>query len=74
MGKSFTAQAYETTIKLSKAIFNIDPLNDNALSYQIKALLALKLLDEAQLRYQTFILEYRKTMGDQYPYSFQDLL
>lgn len=73
MDKNFLAQDYQTTIKFAEAMFSIDPLNDNALAYQIKALLGLKLTDEAHMKYQAFVLEYRKTMGDEYPYSFQDL-
>ena len=71
--KSHMAKTYSTTIELAKAIFNLDSLNDSALSYQIKALLSLKMEDEARLRYMSFVAEYKKTMGDNYPHSFQDL-
>lgn len=71
--KSYIAKTHHTTIELAEAIFNIDSLNDTALSYIIKALIGLKMENEARLRYMSFIVEYRKTMGDEYPHSFQDL-
>lgn len=71
--KSHIAKTHHTTIELAEAIFNIDTLNDSALSYEIKALLGLKMENEARLRYMSFVVEYKKTMGSDYPYSFQDL-
>lgn len=72
--KSYRSETHQTTIDLAEAIFNIDPLNDNALAYEIKTLVKLKLEDEARLKYQAFTFEYRKSMGSDYPYSFQDLV
>jgi two-component SAPR family response regulator len=72
--KNFTAEAYRTTIELTDILFNIDPLNDEALAYQIKALQKLKMSDEARIRYQAFITEYKKTMGNDYPHSYKNLV
>jgi two-component SAPR family response regulator len=71
--KSFEAEAYQTTIDFAGAIFNIDPLNDAALAYQTKALQKLKMNEEARIRYQAFVIEYKKTMGNDYPHPFKDL-
>jgi hypothetical protein len=71
MEKSFEAELYQTTIALAEAITNIDPLNDVALNFQIKAMQRLKMNDEARLRYQTFVIEYKKVMGTDYPHPYK---
>ncbi|MFC4674347.1 DNA-binding transcriptional activator [Dysgonomonas termitidis] len=73
MEKSFETEAYQTTINFAEIIFNMDPLNDQALAYQIKALQRLKMDEEARIKYQAFVVEYKKTMGNDYPHSFKDL-
>src|SRR5690606_4003029 len=70
MEKSFASELYPTTIALSEAVINIDPLNDVALTFQIKAMQRLKMNDEARVRYQAFVTEYRKAMGNDYPHPY----
>jgi two-component SAPR family response regulator len=67
MEKGFAAGAYHTTIDLAKALFDIDPLNEKALTFQIKAMQKLKMNEEARLRYECFATEYKKVMGSDYP-------
>lgn len=67
MEKSFAAELYQATIALAEAVFNIDPLNDAALTFQIKAMQKLKMNDEARIRYRAFVMEYKKIMGNDYP-------
>ncbi len=67
MERSFAAELYPTTIAFAEAIANIDPLNDAALTFQIRAMQRLKQNDEARLRYQAFVIEYKK--GDGYGVS-----
>jgi hypothetical protein len=69
--KSFASELYETTIAFAEAITNIDPLNDTALAYQIKAMQRLKMSDEAKIRYQAFVIEYKKAMGNDYPHPYK---
>jgi two-component SAPR family response regulator len=73
MEKSFTAELYQTSIALAEAITNIDPLNDAALTFQIKAMQRLKMNDEARIRYQAFVIEYKKAMGNDYPHPYKSL-
>lgn len=73
MEKSFTAELYQVTIAFAEAITNIDPLNDTALTFQIKAMHRLKMNDEARLKYQAFVIEYKKAMGSDYPHAFRNL-
>ncbi|GET28037.1 DNA-binding transcriptional activator [Prolixibacter sp. SD074] len=71
--KSFHAKAYQTTIDLAEALFGIDPLNDTVLSYQIKAMQRLKMTDEATIKYQAFVIEYKNIMGTDFPHSLRSL-
>lgn len=73
MAKSFAAEAYQMTINFAEALFNIDPLNDEALAFQTKALQKLKMGEEAKIRYQAFVIEYKKTMGNEYPHPLKNV-
>jgi two-component SAPR family response regulator len=73
MEKSFAAELYQETIAFAEAIANIDPLNDAALAFQIKAMQKLKMNDEARIRYQAFVIEYKKIMGTDYPHHYKSL-
>ncbi|WP_029906844.1 hypothetical protein [Prevotella sp. 10(H)] len=73
MEKSYDMEDYRSTICFAEAIFNIDALNDDALIFQTRALKRLKMDDEARIRYQAFIIEYKKAMGKDYHYSYKDL-
>lgn len=74
MKKSYDEEAYKTTLNLAQSIFNIDPLNEEALVYQIRAMQRLKMNEEAQIRYQTFVIEYKKMMGNDYPRQFKEII
>lgn len=71
MEKSFEAEQYQNTLAFAQAIANIDPLNDHALNFQVKALQRLKLNDEARIRHQAFVIEYKKVMGTDYPHPYK---
>lgn len=71
MEKSFMAESYLETIQLADTVFNIDPLNEPALIFQIKAMQKLKMNKEAKLKYQTFVMDYKNAMGKDYPKPFK---
>lgn len=71
MEKRFAAEDYQATITLADAVFNIDPLHDAAISFQIKAMQRLRLTDEAKARYKAFVLEYKKIMENDYPHTLK---
>lgn len=73
MEKSFTAELFQPTIAFADAIFNIDPLNDAALTFQLKAMQRLRMNDEARIRYQAFVIEYKKIMGNDYPHMYNGI-
>lgn len=74
MIKSFVVESYETTNEIANALLVIDPLNEETLNYQIKALLKLKNDKEAKRRYKIFITEYKTVMGCDFPHSFIDYI
>jgi hypothetical protein len=45
-----------------------------ALTFQIKAMQRLKLNDEARIRYQAFVIEYKKVMGTDYPHPYKGIV
>ncbi len=73
MEKSFEAEQYEDTIAFAEAITNIDPLNDAALTFVVKAMHRLKMNDEARIKYQAFVIEYKKAMGTDYPHPYKGI-
>lgn len=72
MKETFEAGEYEKAINFAKAEFDIDPLNEIALSYSIRSHFILKRENAAITTYQIFIAEYKKTTGEDYPHSFRE--
>lgn len=66
MESAYGAEDYQLAIEFSEVIFNIDPLNEMALAFQVKALQKLRLHEEAKLRFNAYKLEYKKAMGSSY--------
>ncbi len=71
MEKCYTAKDYPMSIAFAEALFNIDPLNEEALNLMVKSLQKLKKTEEARIKYQAFAMEYYKTMGVEYPHPFK---
>ncbi|QQD14242.1 hypothetical protein [Sphingobacterium sp. UDSM-2020] len=71
--QSMEKHAYNDSIALAEVIFLFDPLNENALFMEIKAMIALKMLQEARIRFQNFASEYRNIMGEDLPFNFEDI-
>lgn len=71
--QSMDTHAYNDSIALAEVIFIFDPLNENALFIEIKAMIALKLIQEARIRFQSFASEYRNIMGENFPFNFEDI-
>lgn len=71
--QSMEIHAYNDSIALAEVIFLFDPLNENALFIEIKAMIALKLFQEARIRFKNFASEYRNIMGEDFPFNFEDI-
>jgi DNA-binding SARP family transcriptional activator len=74
MEKTYNAELFQTTIAFAEALTNIDPLNDIALTFLIRAMQRLKLNDEARIKYQAFVIEYKKAMGNDYNVPFKSIV
>lgn len=68
--KSFVGRSYSCVIDLTDAVFGIDPCNEQALRYQIAALLKMNRKDLAQKRYIRFRMEYLKVTGEDFSTDF----
>lgn len=68
--ESFQAEDYQMTVNLMEAEFNIDPVNEVALSHGIRSFYMLKQEKAAIAAYQKFVIEYKKSTGDDYSLSF----
>jgi two-component SAPR family response regulator len=64
---SYDKESWQTTINLAQAAFHIDPLNETALNYMIKAMQKLGMHEGAKIKYLSFLIEYKKVMGKDYP-------
>lgn len=65
---------YVKTIQIADLIFEIDPINDRALAYSIKAMMSLKLDTKAKNTFNVFLEDYKQLMGEEFLYGFNDLL
>lgn len=63
MKEAFEAQDYSEAMSLAEAEFNIDPVNETALSCCIKSLFMLKHENAAIGTYQRFVAEYKNIRG-----------
>ena len=70
MKEAFEAQDYAEAVSLAEAEFNIDPVNETALSCCLKSLFILKHENAAIGTYQKFVAEYKKHTGEDYPNPF----
>ena len=60
---SFRSGRYADTVEIAKLLFEIDPLDEMALSYQVRALRKLRLKQEAIVRTSEFAAEYKRLNG-----------
>ena len=74
MEKTYISGNYSAAVSLCESLFNLDPLDEEALHYIIRSLSKLELKDEAKRRYYFFTAEYKKALGEEYGKSFNDLL
>lgn len=70
----FSNSDWANTVLCSDILQWIDPLSENAISFAVKALLAMGGNEEAKVRYNNFITQYKKDYDEDYPSGFDDLL
>jgi two-component SAPR family response regulator len=64
----------KNALEIAKLILNIEPFNDEALKYELLAFKKLKGNGHAKKVFEHFTEEYKKSIGTEYPLSFEKLL
>lgn len=64
---------YKRSVAIAHTIFLLDPLNEQALFAEIKALINANQKSQAQIKFREFCLTYRQTMNEDFPYNFDDI-
>ena len=71
--KRCASRDYTAVTEIAEMIFNVDPLDEQALAYLIKALRKLKRNDDALVQYAKFAAEYRKVYDSEYNVPFDKI-
>lgn len=74
LSRRFSLRQYENTVLCADILFSLDPLDDDALTYSVRALAALGDEEKAGRLYQAFITRYKKDYGEDYSTSFESIL
>lgn len=65
---------YAQVVSLTNVICNLDSLNEIAFYYKIHAYLKLGIKEKAKKYYNSFIVEYKKIMGDDFPMTYGEVI
>lgn len=74
LSRRFSLRQYENTVLCADILFSLDPLDDDALVYSVRALNALGDEEKAGRLYQTFITRYKKDYGEDYSTTLDSIL
>ena len=74
LSRRFSLRQYENTVLCADILFSLDPLDDDALMYSVRALMALGDEEKAGRLYQAFITKYKKDYGEDYSTTFDSIL
>jgi two-component SAPR family response regulator len=64
---------FRRTLDIARVVLNIDPFNDVALKYKLKALRRIKGIEYARKVYDEFVQEYEKSLDITYPIPFDKI-
>ncbi|MGN6396788.1 MAG: Kelch repeat-containing protein [Mucilaginibacter sp.] len=64
---------YRKTMEIARVILNVDPFNDIAIKYKLKALRRTKGIEFAHKIYNDFAAEYEKSLGEPYAVPFEKI-
>jgi tetratricopeptide (TPR) repeat protein len=71
--KVYESGDFRKALEIARVVLNIDPFNDGALKYKLKALRRIKGIEYARKVYDEFIIEYEKSLGIEYPVPFDKI-
>lgn len=66
----YEARELKKALDISRVILSIDPFNDEAIKFRLKAFRRTKGIVHAQKIYDEFSLDYKKSLGVVYPVAF----
>jgi len=72
--KSINENQHFISLQLANVLLKIDPLNDFGLLAKIKTYILLKQEVEARTTYQSFVVEYKRLMSENYTYTYEELI
>jgi len=72
--KADIAHLHKKSIEIAHTIFLLDPLNEQALFSEMKAMFALNQHNEARIKFQQFCLNYRQLMNEDFPYNLDKII
>lgn len=65
---------WPNAILCADILFNLDPLNENALAFIVKSLANMGRMDDAKIRYNIFITQYKNDYDEEYPVSLETII
>jgi len=71
--KTYEEGDFRKALEVSRVVLNIDPFNDLAVKYKLKALRRTKGIEYAHRIYDEFAAEYKKSLGVEYPIHFEKI-
>ncbi|MDP9082110.1 MAG: hypothetical protein M3O71_32245 [Bacteroidota bacterium] len=69
----YEAGDFRKTLEVTRVVLNIDPFNDEAIKYKLKALRRTKGVEYAHKIYNDFVAEYEKSLGEVYTIPFEKI-
>lgn len=72
--KTYSAKQYQTVADMADIISYTDPLNEQALNWQLNALVKMKRTEDALVRYSAFIKEYKASYDAEYEHDFKSII
>jgi two-component SAPR family response regulator len=64
---------FKKVLEICHVVLNIDPFNEEAIKYKIKGLKRIKGIEYARKIYAEFVIEYKRSMDDDYPIPFDKI-
>lgn len=64
---------YAKVVQLTEILSNIEQLNELSFYYKIQSYIKLGLIDRAKKYYNNFVIEYKKVLDDDFPYTFNEV-
>ncbi|PWK67085.1 hypothetical protein LX99_04943 [Mucilaginibacter oryzae] len=64
---------YKRALEISRVVLNIDPFNDTAIKFKIKALRRTRGIEHARKVYDEFAAEFEKSLGEAYHVPFEKI-